>query len=139
MWLDSSFSDRFDLFLLHWDELGLELSLSTKGFHPISHEFIDRGESSSWSSFWALFVPLRFPVDWLQIEWWSLRDSSPTALWSCVPSLVAVGVDLVTNRVNLCSWRFSGELIRDSRTVHGSSPDIRPSGWVLARLCPHCV
>ena len=42
--------------------------------------------------------------------------------------MVAVGFDLVTNRANLCSWRFSGTLFRDLGTVRGVPADSPPVG-----------
>jgi hypothetical protein len=132
---DSSLWDRFDPFLLRWSDLWRELRLSTEGNHPIPHKITDRDKSWTRVSKPAFSVPLWFPVNWLQIGRWPLRGSSSTALWSCVPSLVAAGVDLATNRVNLCSWQFLGELIRDLRIVRSSSPD----SSVSSRLRRHCV
>jgi hypothetical protein len=107
VWLDLSFWYHFDLFLLCWDELGCELSLFTKGFHLIPHEFIDRGESCCRVSKSVFFGFSWFPVDWLQIGWWPLRGSSPTALWPFGPILVAVGWDLAANRSKFGRRRFS--------------------------------
>jgi hypothetical protein len=58
-------------------------------------------------------VFLWFPVDWLQIGWWPLRGSSPTALWSCLQSFVVVGEVLVANR-EIFGWRrfFSSSVLR---------------------------
>jgi hypothetical protein len=49
---------------------------------------------------------------------------------------VAVGVDLAANRVNLCSWRFLGELFHDSRTVRGSFPDSLAIGLSFNSFAP---
>jgi hypothetical protein len=43
---------------------------------------------------------------------------------------------LATNQVNLCSWRFSGELIRDPRTVRGSSLDSLALGLSFNSFVP---
>jgi hypothetical protein len=111
--------------LFHLFELWRVLNLSTEGNQPIPHELADRIISWSRSQEPVLFVLLRFPIDWLQIGRWPLRGSSPTALWSCIPSLVAVGVDLTTNRKDQGWGRFSCHLCSSvsggSRIVHHST------------------
>jgi len=143
--LDSLFWDRFDSFLLHWIDLWCELSLSTEGNQPIPHELIDRDESSFRGEKPVFLAFFRFPVVWLQIGQWSLRDSSPTALWSCSQNLVAVGVDLATKSKDrrwrrleiayfLLSARFTDSpcLIRGQSANRGSSgAEINCSFWVF--------
>jgi hypothetical protein len=91
---DSSFLDHFDSFLLCWFDLWCELNLSTEGNQLIPHEIVDRGKLRSWRIFWRFSLSFWFPIDLPQIGWWPLRGSFPTALWSSIPSLVAVGFDL---------------------------------------------
>jgi hypothetical protein len=104
-------------------ELWRELNLSTEGNQPIPHELADRAISWSRSQEPVFFVLFRFSIDWLQIGWWPLRGISPTALWACSPSFVAVGEDLATNRKIEVRGDFSGLLEHDSRTVRSPFPD----------------
>jgi hypothetical protein len=114
--------DTFYPFFLHWFELWRELSLSSEWNQPIPHKLADR------AIFWCrsqepvfFFVSPQFSVDWFQIGRWPLRVSSPTALWSCILSLVAVGVDLATNRKDHGWGRFSRRLCSSVSRVRGQS------------------
>lgn len=56
------------------NELEREWSLSTKGIHLTPHEFIDRGDSSSWVEKAVFFTRFLIPFIWLIFLWISFGN-----------------------------------------------------------------
>ena len=111
----------FILFDLRWTRMWVDpfhrrISSNSSRVHRLGR-FKFLGEKS------AFFTFILFPVDWLQIGRWSLRSSSPTALWPFGSNLVAVGWDLAANWIFPPSGRFFGDSARADFAIHGQSAE----------------
>jgi hypothetical protein len=94
-WVDSSFLDHFDSFLLPWFELWRELSLFTKENLPIPHELEDRAISWSRSKKPMFFCSSSISHDRLEIRCWCLEDIFSTLLRIYLQSFKSIRVVLI--------------------------------------------
>jgi hypothetical protein len=79
------------------------------------------GLSNFWGGKLVFSTWFGFPIDCLNFERWSLRGSSPIALWSTCPNLVAIDFDLDTNWVVFGWRRFSRDSFLHGFTTPGQS------------------
>ena len=92
------------------------------------------GHNSSFEEEKPVFIAwFKIRVNWLNFEWWSFRDSSPTILWSSSQNLMAVGFNL-----DITAGWFFAECLKHSAKAKLHSAKPLPSATLGKELRRRC-